>query len=147
MLSIDTNILFHAFSVDSPRHEAAYHWIRTLRHREDVAISEFILAEFHGLLRNPAVLRHPLGAAEAVEAVQTYRRHPRWRLIGFPAESRPLHDALWRRATARTFGFRRLYDTRTALTLLAQGVTEFATTNTKDFEDLGFLRVWDPLDG
>jgi uncharacterized protein len=99
----------------------------------------------YGLLRNPAVLRHPLDANEAVEVIETYRRHPRWRLVGFPTESRPLHDALWHQARAASFAFRRLYDARTALTLKAQGVTEFATMNTKDFEGFGFLRVWNPI--
>ncbi|MCB1127941.1 MAG: hypothetical protein KDM81_15710, partial [Verrucomicrobiae bacterium] len=49
----------------------------SIQHQEDVAISEFILTEFHGLLRNPAVLRHPLTAAGAVDTIQVYRRHPR----------------------------------------------------------------------
>ena len=98
----------------------------------------FILAELYCLLRNPAVLGHPLGAGEAVDVIETYRTHPRWRLIGFPAESRPLHDTLWHKARATTVAFRRLYDTRSALTMTAQGVTEFATVNTKDFEELGF---------
>jgi toxin-antitoxin system PIN domain toxin len=145
MLSIDTNILLHAFNENSPRHQAAFAWITSIQRDEDVAISEFILAEFYSLLRNPAVLKHPLTAEEAVEVIQTYRHHPRWRLIGFPTESRPLHDTLWRKATAKTFAFRRLYDTRSALTLIAQGVTEFATVNVKDFEGVGFRRVWSPI--
>lgn len=145
MLSIDTNILLHAFNEDSPSHQAAYAWISSIQKDEDVAISEFILAEFYGLLRNSAVLKHPLTAEEAVEVIQTYRNHPRWRLIGFPTESRPLHDTLWKKATAKTFAFRRLYDTRSALTLMAQGVTEFATVNVKDFEGIGFRRVWSPI--
>lgn len=145
MLSIDTNILLHAFNEHSPRHQAAYAWITSIQRFEDVAISEFILAEFYGLLRNPAVLKHPLTAEEAVEVIQTYRHHPRWRLIGFPTESRPLHDTLWKKATAKTFAFRRLYDTRSALTLIAQGVTDFATVNVKDFEGVGFRRVWSPI--
>jgi len=29
--------------------------------------------------------------------------------------------------------------------MTSQGVTEFATVNTKDFEGLGFRRVWNPL--
>jgi hypothetical protein len=91
------------------------------------------------------VLTKPLGADEAVGVIQAYRSHPRWRLIGFPGESRPLHDALWRYAGAKNFAFRRLYDTRTALTLTAQGVTELATVNVKDFESLGFDKVWNPL--
>ncbi len=124
---------------------AAYAWITSIQRDEDVAISEFILAEFYGLLRNPAVLKHPLTAEEAVEVIQTYRNHPRWRLIGFPTESRPLHDALWKKATGKSFAFRKLYDTRSALTMIAQGVTEFATQNVKDFEGVGFRKVWSPL--
>ena len=104
-----------------------------------MAISEFILAELYGLLRNPAVLKHPLPADEAVEVIQTYRTHPRWRLIGFPTESRPLHDALWQKACTKEFAFRKVYDTRSALTMTAQGVTEIATVNVKDFERLGRL--------
>lgn len=145
MLSIDTNLLLHAFNEDSSHHEAAYAWLLSIQRQEEVAISEFILAEFYGLLRNPAVLKHPLTAEAAVEVIQIYRHHPRWRLLGFPSESRPFHDALWKKATVKTFAFRRLYDTRSALTLIAQGVTEFATTNVKDFEGLGFRRVWSPL--
>lgn len=145
MLSIDTNILLHGFNEDSVKHEAAAQWLESIAQEEDVAISEFILAEFYGLLRNAAVLKHPLPADEAVEVIQTYRTHPRWRLIGFPIESRPLHDTLWQRARAKDFAFRKLYDARSALTMTAQGVTEFATVNVKDFEGLGFRKVWNPI--
>ena len=91
------------------------------------------------------MLKYPLPADEAVEVIQTFRAHPRWRLIGFPTESRPLHDALWQKARATGFAFRKIYDTRSALTMTAQGVTEFATVNVKDFEGLGFRKVWNPL--
>lgn len=145
MLSIDTNILFHAFNADSPHHETAHLWLSSLQRDENVAISEFILTELYGLLRNPAVLQRALSADDAVAVIQAYRSHPRWRLIGFPVDSRPLHDALWQKATAKNFAFRRLYDARSALTMTAQGVTEFATANVKDFEGFGFRRVWNPL--
>jgi len=120
--------------------------LESIAQEEAVAISEFMLAEFYGLLRNPAVLKYPLSAEEAVEVIQVYRRHPRWRLIGFPIESRSLHDALWQKARAKDFAFRRLYDARSALTLVTQGVTEFATVDVKDFVGLGFQRVWNPLE-
>lgn len=147
MLSIDSNILLHGFNEDSVRHKAAHAWLTSIQREENVAISELILAEFYGLLRNPAVLKRPLPADEAVEVIQIYRSHPRWRLIGFPIESRPLHDALWQRARAKDFAFRKLYDARSALTMTAQGVTEFATANVKDFDGLGFRKVWNPLLG
>lgn len=145
MLSVDTNILLYAFNEDSPIHQAAYGWLSSIQRNEDVAVSEFILAELYGLLRNPAVLQHPLIADEAVDVIQTWRNHPRWRLIGFPSESRFLHDTLWQKARATDFAFRRIYDIRSALTMTAQGVTEFATVNVKDFEGLGFGKVWNPL--
>ena len=145
MLSIDANILLYAFNSASPWHEDARDWLASIQRDEDVAISEFILAEFYGLLCNSAVLKHPLPANEAVEVIQAYRTHPRWRLIGFPTESRLLHDTLWQKARAKDFAFRRVYDTRSALTMTAQGVTEFATANVKDFEGLGFRKVWNPL--
>ncbi|MBE2285423.1 MAG: PIN domain-containing protein [Prosthecobacter sp.] len=145
MLSIDTNILFHAFNADSPSHAVALAWITSIQNVDDVAISEFILAELYGLLRNPAILKQPLSGKDAVEVIQTYRQHPRWRLIGYPTESRSLHDMLWQRAADKTFAFRRLYDARSAMSMTAQGVTDFATANVKDFQGLGFRKVWNPL--
>ncbi len=145
MLSIDTNLLLYAINSASPYHQDAYAWLTSIQSDDDVAISEFILAELYGLLRNPAVLKSPMAADEAVEVIQAYRQHPRWRLIGFPSESRSMHDKLWKRASDNTFAFRRLYDARSALTLIAQGVTEFATVNVKDFHGLGFRKVWSPI--
>jgi len=145
MLSIDANLLLYAFNTASPWHDDSREWLTSIQGDEDVAISELILAEFYGLLRNPAVLKRPLPADEAVDIIQAFRTHPRWRLIGFPIESRPLHDALWQRARGKDFAFRRLYDTRSALTMTSQGVTEFATVNVKDFEGMGFRKVWNPI--
>lgn len=145
MLSIDTNILFHAFNEDSPSHDRADKWLRSIAALEDVAISELILTELYGLLRNPSVLEHPLAADEAVDVIETYRCHPRWRLIGFPIESRPLHENLWTKARAKDFAFRKIYDVRSALTMTSQGIREFATANVKDFQGLGFGKVWNPL--
>ncbi len=133
MLSIDANILLYAVNTASPWNESAHAWLRSIQRDEDVAISEFILAEFYGLLRNPAVLKRPLAAEEAIEIIQIYRTHPRWRLIGFPTDSRPIHDTLWQKARTQNFAFRKIYDTRSALTMTAQGVTELATVNVKDF--------------
>ena len=38
MLSIDTNILFHAFNEDSPSHAAAFAWLTSNQNEEDVAV-------------------------------------------------------------------------------------------------------------
>lgn len=145
MISIDANILLYAASEAAPLHRRAMSFLASLGPREDVALSEFILTEFYLHLRNPAVLENPLSASEATAAVQAYRRHPRWRVLGFPGNSLTVHEQLWNLAGHTAFARRRIYDARTALSLRAFGVTEFATANVKDFEGFGFDRVWNPL--
>jgi uncharacterized protein len=145
MISIDANILLYSYAAESPFHLQAKSFIEEISIRQDVALSEFILTEFYLLLRNPAVLHTPLDAATAAAVIASYRKHPRWKTLGFPPRSRELHDELWKQAATRDFARRRLYDTRTALSLTAFGVTDFATLNLKDFQNFGFRRVWNPL--
>lgn len=54
-------------------------------------------------------------------------------------------DEVWRQAASGQFAFRQIIDLRLALTLRHHGVTEFATANGKDFQGVGFSRVWNPL--
>ena len=78
--------------------------------------------------------------------VTAFRAHPYWKLTGFPEiGSAAIHDALWHIAATPGIAYRRIYDIRRALTLQHFGVTDFATAYTKDFEGLGFRRVWNPL--
>jgi predicted nucleic acid-binding protein len=145
MISIDTNILLPAVEADSDDHRSAVAFLETLQDRDDVVISEFILLELYGLLRNPAVLARPLSAARAASTCEAFRQHPRWQVVGFPPESRAFHDQLWPRLRKESFARRRADDFRCALSLLQQGVTEFATVNLKDFAGFGFSRVFNPL--
>ena len=107
------------------------------RFREDVVLSELILRELYGLLRNPVVLAKPLSANAAVDVCESFRQHPRWQVVGLPPNCRQFHDTFWPRLRA--------FDWRAALSLLQQGVTDFATVNEKDFRGFGFARVWNPL--
>jgi predicted nucleic acid-binding protein len=145
MTSIDANILLYSYCADSPFHELARVFIESLAMREDVVLSEFVLTEFYLLLRNPAVLARPLAAADAAAVIGSYRKHPLWKTCGFSPRSRELHDELWKLAAGLDFARRRIYDARTALCLIAFGVTDFATLNLKDFQGFGFKRVWNPL--
>jgi len=146
MLSFDTNVLFHALQADSPRNQPARAFLDSIQEGEDVALSELVLVELYGLLRNPTINLRPLSAIRAVEVISALRHHPRWRLLSFPPGGRDLHDRLWERAAQPGFAYRRIYDARLALSLVDQGVTEFATANTKDFVEMGFERVWNPLE-
>lgn len=145
MLSIDTNLLLYAYSEAAPEHDRALAFITSMSGSEGVALSEFVLAEFYLLLRNPTVLKKPLGAPDAARVIQSYRQHPRWKILGFPPTSREVHAEFWQQAATPGLARRRIYDIRTALCLRAFGVTEFATANVKDFEGLGFEKVWNPL--
>ena len=144
MISVDTNILLFSYCETSPYHAGAKAFLISLADREDVALSEFVLSEFYLLLRNPAVFEEPLNPSEAVEVIQSYRFHPRWQIVGFPPRSRDIHSEIWKQAATPHFARRRIYDVRTALCLQTFGVKEFATANVKDFEGLGFNKVWNP---
>jgi toxin-antitoxin system PIN domain toxin len=143
MLSADTNILFHAFHLRSPWHAAARAFLQDHAEDNDFAVCELVLVEFYGLIRNPAVVEKPLSPEHAVEVCQVYRRNRHWRVIDYPGG---LMSEVWQRAASPNFARRRIYEVRLALTLRHHGVTELATRNTKDFQDFGFARVWDPLE-
>ena len=145
MIAFDTNLLFPFVVSDHSEHEAVTAWVRSLDERGDAALSEFALVELYGLLRQPAVMRRPIDAPAAASVCMKRREHPRWRLLGFPADSASVHRRLWKEASSPGFGKRRNYDARMALRLIAQGVREFATVNERDFAGLGFKRVFNPL--
>jgi len=145
MLSIDANLLLYCYSATCPEHTRARRFIESVSDLDEVALSEFVLTELYLLLRNPAVLERPLTAPQAVAVIRGFRHHPRWKVLGFPPASRELHTELWNLAATPGFAHRRIYDTRTALSLRAFGVTEFATANVKDFRGFGFGKVWNPL--
>ncbi len=145
LLSIDTNILFAAVEETNQQHDPAAAFLEQNGTRQDVALSELALLELYVLLRNPAVLNRPLDAAGAVSVCQAFRIHPRWQVLGLPGDSRVFHDAFWPRLATTGFARRRAFNWRLALSLLSQGVDEFATFNTRDFEGFGFRRVWNPL--
>ena len=147
MTSLDTNILVAALVKGHERHKVAKEWITNQENRNDIAISEFILVELYTLLCNPKVLSKPLTTSESANVCQNFRQHPHWRLFGFPSNSESLHEALWKEAEKPGIARRRIYDSRIGLSLLQQGIQEFVTVNTKDFQGLGFKRVWNPLEG
>ncbi len=145
MVSIDTNILLPAVESKNPEHQIAAGFLNSLQARDDVAISEFALLELYILLRNPAVLDIPLSPDQAVDVCDAFRKHPSWQVIGLPADSRGFFNDYWPRLREVQFPRRRAIDVRMGLSLVRQGVKDFATVNTKDFQDLGFEKVWNPL--
>jgi hypothetical protein len=83
----------------------------------------------------------PLSAQAARDVVTIYWNAPNVSRI----ENANVMDEVWKLAGSMDFARRRIFDARLALTLRHGGVTHFATTNVKDFEDWGFAKVWNPL--
>ncbi len=142
MISFDTNIAVHAANTTSPHHASAIAFLRSLASRKDVAICELVLVEVYLKLRNEKIFSKPLSANSAASICQSYRNNRSWMLI----ESAPVMQEVWTHAEKHQFAYRRIIDIRLALTLLHHGVTEFATSNIKDFINLGFDKVWNPLE-
>lgn len=84
----------------------------------------------------------PIPAPDAVEICQSFRRNPHWRVVDYPGS---LMEEIWRRVAGPETARRSIFDTRLALTLRHHGVTQFASSNEKNFGDFGFERVWNPL--
>ena len=142
MISIDTNLLIYARVQSSGWHQAAAGFFETLHERRDVAIAELVLVEFYLALRNPVIVEPALNPREAVAECRLFRDHPHWALI----ESAEIMNEVWSEASKPQFARRRIIDVRLAKTLIAHGVTDFATANPKDFRNLGFSRVWNPVE-
>ena len=142
MISFDTNILLYSLLPSSPYFKGANSLIESLSKRNDVVLSEFVLFELYTAVRNPAILDKPLNSKEAHSLISEYRNHTNWLVIGFPDNSKLLHDRIWdfiesNPKISRT----RIYDLRLAYSLQSFGVKEFITLNTKDFINLGFTNL------
>jgi toxin-antitoxin system PIN domain toxin len=143
MIGIDTNVLLYSLNPGSIWHDAATRFLTqhlgnpTVR----VAITDYVLVELYVLLRNPAVMARDLAPRAARDLVTSYWDVPNVVRV----ENANIMDEVWSRAGDESFARRRIFDARLALTLRHAGVTQFATTNVKDFEGWGFEKVWNPL--
>jgi uncharacterized protein len=140
-ISFDTNIAIYACNDACPEQGTAVKFLESLALRHDVAISEFMLVELYLKLRNAKIFPNPMSAPEAAAICQSFRSNANWELI----QECPAMDEIWKQAAKKDFAIRRIVDLRLGFSLLHCGVTEFATANTKDFEKIGFIRVWNPL--
>jgi len=141
MLSFDTNILFHALHEKSQRHLAAREFILSHQQDTECVLAELVLVELYNLIRNETVTGKVVSPSEGVQLIKGLRSNPAWMIV----ENAPVMAEVWKLAGKRGFARRKIFDVRLALTLQHHGVTSFATTNLKDFQNLGFRKVWNPL--
>jgi len=141
MLSIDTNILFYSMVENSQFHESARSFLNQHACDTEMAMSELVLVELYNLLRNEKLTGRKTSAHEAAQWIQQIRSNTAWSLI----ENAPIMGKVWKMAAQDPFARRQIFDIRLALTLHHHGVTHLATANTKDFQNCGFEKVWNPL--
>ena len=141
MIGLDTNILIYARAANSPWRQAAADFLEGLAEDSNVVVAELILVELYLALRTPAIFAPALGAAEAEAECRIFRQHPSWAVV----ENADVMNRVWREAGKPGTPRRRIIDIRLAFTLQTHGVKDFATANPKDFQGLGFRRVWNPL--
>jgi toxin-antitoxin system PIN domain toxin len=142
MMSCDTNILVYALHRQSPEHATASAFIRDHLQDDSFAISEHVLAELYNLLRNPSVFTSEGSAKDATEIIQYFRGNPYWTVLRGDAD---IWNQVWRAAAQPDFPRRAVFDARLAFSLAADGVTRFATRNTKDFARFNVFDVFDPI--
>jgi len=144
MKSLDTNILLYSLNVDCPEHAECGALIQTaLASPQGWIVADQVWFELYRLLRNRLILSHPLSATEAAQTVEWFRSRSGWARCAWEPFLMDKLKPLW---AAESFPARRTFDLILALTLKAQGVKEFFTRNTRDFEDYGFFTVTNPLE-
>jgi toxin-antitoxin system PIN domain toxin len=141
MLSFDTNLVVYALNHEAQECEAAQDFFDQIRDRVDVVVCDLMLIEVYLKLCNKRILQNPLSPREASSVCVSFRSNPKWHIV----ESAPVMKEVWEFAAKNNFAFRRIVDVRLALTLRHHGVTEFATSNAADFLDLGFEKLWNPI--
>lgn len=83
MILVDANLLIYAVDRDSPQHAPARRWIEaTLSGSEPVGIPWIAALAFVRVTTHPRIMRKPLGAAGALEYVDTWLRRPCVKLVG-----------------------------------------------------------------
>jgi uncharacterized protein len=143
MKSMDTNVLLYGINKDCPEHQACSSLVRqALATPESWIIADQVWFELYRLLRNPAVLAHPLGGAQAAATISWYRNRSGWLHCSWEIGMMPMLEAYWIRDS---FPPGRTFDLVLAVTLENNGVKELHTRNTKDFELVDSFTVINPM--
>ena len=141
MTAINTTILSAALDADHAMHRKESDFIDSLSDRSDVIITDLVLVELPfccGIRWSCANRSMPVPPCTCASPCGSI---PCGKLSAF----RPTAASFWPCLRTQNFARRRAWEWRIALSLLQQGVNEFATVNEKDFLGFGFKRVWNPL--
>ncbi len=142
MEGVDTNILIYAFDKSSCFHQQALAFIHDKIQTAQLAVTEFSLFEFYGVITDGRKIGMPLASNEA------------WNIISDFYESRsfvvlPCSSVCSRKAleNAERFSVKRndIYDFFIATTFHENAIEKLYTLNTKDFKKFDFIQAVNPF--
>jgi predicted nucleic acid-binding protein len=141
--SLDTNILLYAINVDCAEHKNCSALVRTsIEEPGEWIVADQVWFELYRLLRNNVVLKKPLSAKDASEAISYYRHKMGWLHCAWDVHFMKQLETVW---NVNSFSASKSFDLILAITLKNFGVKTFYTRNTKDFEKLKFFNLVNPI--
>lgn len=144
MKSIDTNVFLYAVNSDCPEHEKAKKLVKdALKNPAEWLMADQVWFELYRLLRNPSVLKNPLGAQQAADTISWYRYKTGWLSCAWEPDMMEKLLPFWRDETLPP---RSSFDLILGVTLASHGVNTLFTRNTKDFEPFGLFNLQNPID-
>ncbi len=142
--SLDTNILLYAADEDAAEHKAASTVVgEMLASPREWLLADQVLFEFYKALRNPRILHHPLDAREAALRVRFLHSESGVTRCCYDLDN---WDAVFARLSERGTPAGRTHDLVLGITLKSNGVDRFYTRNTKDFQEIAFSELINPID-
>jgi len=128
---------------DAAEYERTNAFLAANLRNKNFAVSELVFLELYVSLRNPAIFPRPLSAAKAAGVIQALRSNPHWKILNSRSDT---WDQVWSVASQTDFPRHAIFDPRLAYSLAADGVTQFATRNLRDFHRFNTFEVFDPTE-
>ena len=144
MNSLDTNILLYAANTGAPEHEKALAVVDTmLANPSEWILADQVLWEYYKALRHPKILQKPRTAPQAAAQVRFLREESGVTCCAYEIA---FFDDVMTTLEKPRFPYQRTHDAVLGITLRQHGVKTFYTRNEKDFTDMGFNQVINPID-
>ena len=146
MFAIDTNILIYAHNAGSAFHAKASVFVKKIVAQRDengqhvVGVPAQVYAEFINVITRQTIEK-PLSLVDAVQIVEKYIKARIPTIHGQPTQIHTFLE-IARSTTTR----KKTFDIYLAATLKDNGIENFYTVNTDDFQDFPFLKLVNPLD-
>ena len=143
MKSLDTNMLIYAANQSCEEHAVARELAESLlAEPQDWMLADQVLFEYYRALRNPVILEHPLSARQAANQVRFLREEAGCLHCAYSSD---LWDSVSPHLSKESLRGIGVFDAILAVTLQANGITQFYTRNVREFKRFGIFEVINPF--